>query len=550
MQRTKRRKQFTARLILPVTLAVILAFVLASCGGEDATPTATTAPTPTAMPASTTAPPAATPDDAAGATPAPGPTAAPAPETPVPAATAEPVPTQTSAPAATAPAAAAAPVPPPTAPAAPTVQDPLADYAASVAGGPGAIYAGDFMQLIGPPPHESLMFVPPEQYTQAFQAALFGVAPLGIPGHQFIFTSDYYQELIQKANLLNPTELTSSGEDIEIQRTCIDRNLPTCVLVQAYWAPNLAKRTNGQVKLSVTSFAELGISGADSLTLVGDGTLAMTNIYTGYVAGAFPAIEVKSLWGLGVNAEASYLSQVGMGPDIDRMLSEKTGGGMPINRNWFAGADQWFFSKEPIQSLEDFRGKKVRTHALTITDLIRGLGGEPVPVNQAGHYLALQTGTVDVGTTSALVAVTGKLHEVADYMTGPVSGFGYTNNVINKDVWDKIPADLQQIITEEGAKAELEGLRLAPYQNLLAVQINQALGIQPVPFSEDDIRYIIGVIAPERIIPGWVKRLDYPEKNHEAVRIFNEHMGAYVGLKIEADGSVVRVEITKGPLAN
>ena len=171
-------------------------------------------------------------------------------------------------------------------------------------------------------------------------------------------------------------------------------------------------------------------------------------------------------------------------------------------------------------------------------------------IPQGGHYLALQTGTVDVGTTSALVAVSGKLYEVADYMTGPVSGFGYTNNVVNKDVWDKIPADLQQIIIEEGAMTELEGLRLAPFQNLVAVQINQALGLQPVPFSEDDIRYIIGVIAPERIIPNWLERLGYPEKNQEAVAIFNEHMGAYVGLKVEADGSVVRVEITKGPLAN
>ena len=81
------------------------------------------------------------------------------------------------------------------------------------------------------------MLVPAEQYTQAFQAGLFGVELLRIPGHQFIFTSDYYQELIEKANLLKPTELTSSGESIEIQHACIDRNLPTCVLIQTYWAP-------------------------------------------------------------------------------------------------------------------------------------------------------------------------------------------------------------------------------------------------------------------------------------------------------------------------
>ena len=56
--------------------------------------------------------------------------------------------------------------------------------------------------------------------------------------------------------------------------------------------------------------------------------------------------------------------------------------------------------------------------------------------------------------------------------------------------------------------------------------------------------------GPQRIIPGWLDRLDYPERNHEAVRVFNEHVGAYIGLRIEADGSVARTEITKGPQAD
>ena len=462
MQRTISERGPMVRLLIAIFLAACLAMALAACGDEEAAPTATTAPVPTAVPAATAAPTAAPVSPAAttapAATPAAGPTPVPATAAPVPTPATTLVPTAQP----TAPAAPAAPTAA-SATTAPSDEAMLAEYAVSVANGPGAIYAGDFRQLIGPPPHEGLMFVPEDSYTQAFMAALFGVEAMGIPGHQYIFTSDYYQELLQKANLLNPTELTSSGESIEIQHTCIDRNLPTCVLVQAFWAPNLATRTNGQVKLSVTSFTELGISGADTLSLVSNGVLEMTNIYTGYVAGEFPPIEVKSLWGLGATQETSYFSQVGMGPDVDRMLSEATGGGFPINRNWFAGVDQWFFSKEPIQSLEDFQDKKVRTHSSALTDLIQGLGGEPVLIPPAGHYLAMQTGVVDVGTTGALLAVSSKLHEVAKYMTGPVVGFGYTNNVINKDVWDNIPTDLQQIIIEEGAKAELEGLRLAPY---------------------------------------------------------------------------------------
>ena len=155
-----------------------------------------------------------------------------------------------------------------------------------------------------------------------------------------------------------------------------------------------------------------------------------------------------------------------------------------------------------------------------------------------------------MGTTGALLAVGGRYHEIAGYMAGPIIGFGYTTNVINGDLWGSIPADLRQIIIEEGARTELEALRIAPYHNILAVQANQAAGIQPIPFSEDIIRHIAGVLLPQNIIPDWLERLGYPERNQDAVRIFNEHAGPYVGLRIEEDGTVSPTEITKGPRAN
>ena len=134
-------------------------------------------------------------------------------------------------------------------------------------------------------------------------------------------------------------------------------------------------------------------------------------------------------------------------------------------------------------------------------------------------------------------------------MAGPVIGFGYTNNVINKDVWNAIPADLQQIMIEEGAKAELEGLRLAPYQNIVGIQTNQALGVQPSIFSEEILAHIHGVVLPQHVIPGWLKRLGYPGKGAEAVAIANEKTSAYTGIWINEDGSLKQVPITKGPAA-
>lgn len=426
----------------------------------------------------------------------------------------------------------------------------LQAYANENAHGPGAIYVGDPTQLLGPPPHQSLMFGVPEAiYRQASAAAVLGFEPAGIPDHLFIYNSDYYRDLVDKANLTDPTELTSAGESIKIQHVCIDRNLPTCVMIQTYWAPNLWERTDGQVELSVTSFVELGLAGPDTLSQVADGSLDMVNIFTGYVAGAHPSLEVQSLWGTAGDWETSYSTLADMAPDIDRMLLDITGGSPVINRNWFAGSDQWFFSDEPMRSIDDFEDQQIRTHSASMSDFIRGMGGEPVELSVGELYTALQIGTVDAAVTTLLLGVTGSLYEVADHIAGPVIGFGYTNNVINQDVWDGIPADLQQIIIEEGAKAELEALRLAPFQNFIALELAEELGLEAAPFSDETQEHIQTVVLTEHVIPGWLRRLGYPGSGADAVAIYNEKSAPYTGLMIAPDGSVEQVPITKGPRA-
>ncbi len=536
-------------MIYPKALVLVLlisasTLFLAACGSEAPSPTsvATEVPAPSAtpVPAASTPPPA--PSPTAEPTPVPSTAVPPTPEAAV-AATEEPS-TPVPAPATATPAAQ------PTTPPQPTEQELLANYAAQYAKGPGAIFIDDPAQLIGPPPHDALMFgMPPEQYTFLAGAALAGAPELQIPGHMFIYTSDYYQGLIRKANLTDPTELVSSGEDIEIQHVCLDRNLPPCVLVQAYLAPNIARRTDNQVKISVVSLAELSIAGPDTLQQVSRGTLDMVNIFTGYVAGNLPALEVQSLWGSALDWETSYSTLTLLAEDIDRIVLEATGGSPVLNRNWFAGTDQWFFSNKPLQSLDDYKGVIIRSNSAAMSDFIIGMGAEPFPTSIADMFVALEQGYVDGAAYGALLAVSASLFEVTDYMSGPIVGFGYTNNVINKDVWDPIPADLQQIMIEEGARAELEALRLAPFQNVAAVALNQGLGMQPVPFSPEIQHHIQNVVLPEHVIPGWLERLGFPERNADIVAIFNEKLSPFTGLWIDDDGTISRVEITKGPRA-
>ena len=276
----------------------------------------------------------------------------------------------------------------------------------------------------------------------------------------------------------------------------------------------------------------------------------MVNIFTGYVAGALPALEIQSLWGSAPDWGTSCLTLTALAEDIDRIMLEAIDGSGVFNRNWFAGTDQWFYSSKPLSTVEDYEGLKIRTNSSFMSDFIIGMGGEPFPTSVAGLYVGLEQGYVDAAAYGALLAVSASLNEITDYMAGPIIGFGYTNNVINKDVWSNIPEDLQQIMIEEGAKAELEDLRLAPFQNVAAVAINQALGVQPVPFSPEIYQHIDSVVLPEHIIPGWLRRVGYPERNADIVAIFNEKLSPYYGIWINEDGSIGRVPITKGPRAS
>lgn len=420
----------------------------------------------------------------------------------------------------------------------------LIAYAAENAGGPGAIFVGDINQMVGPAPTKL------DGLLDADLGDLDGTVPLtALEDHLWLYESDYYKSLLEKANLTDPTPLVSSGVSLDVQHVCINRTLLPCKIIEQYWAPNLEARTNGQLTITVSSFPELGLAGPDTLSLVSDGTLAMANIYTGYVAGELPAIEVQSLWGIYPDWETMYFSLTDMHPQLEAMVAEETSGGIIVNHNWYSGNDQFFFSKTPLRSLEDFEGLKTRSHAAALSDWIVGMGAEAQFVAFSEVYTALERGILDAGVTGSTPGHGQRWYEVTEYLNGPLKSLLSTNNIVNADVWEDIPEDLQQIFIEEGAKSEIEQLRLTSIQNVTGVQKNVDAGMELVEFTPELADYSLNVAVKEHVIPGWLNRLGYPGDGDDAVQMFNDHVGPYVGMVINSDGSVGEAPITKGPHA-
>ena len=397
--------------------------------------------------------------------------------------------------------------------------------AAQLAGGPGAIYVGDLNQLVGPVPE------PIADDIGEFD----GVVYEHLEDYLYVFESDYYQEMIEQANLTNPTQPTSTGLELTYQFACINRALTHCKISE-WFAERVEERTNGQLKIEIIGYPELGIAGPDVLELLANGTLSFAELPAAYTAGDLPAMDMKYLWGMYPDNETFYKATTASIPDLDRLIEERTGGGVTIYQLWRVPENEiFFFSKEPIENLEDFDGLKVRSFGGALSDMIDGMGSEAQWVAFTEVYTALERGILDGGVTGANAAYGQRWYEVADYMAGPLPLFTVENATFNYDVWEEIPEDFQQILIEEGAIYELEFFRVTPILSSLGIPKLLDEGMIYTPFNEEIKKHLFEEVALNYVIPQWVNRVGGYDT--EAVQLFNKNVGPVAGIVINPDGS-------------
>ena len=417
----------------------------------------------------------------------------------------------------------------------------LKAVADELAGGPGSIYIGDgnFGRLVGPAPGVS-----EKENTETGEMELDdplgdgnGMVPLAfVEKNRHIFETDYYRSLIEKARLTDPTPLTSSGENFKIQYACINRALLPCVLQTVYFAENIKERTEGQVDFEVSSYPELGLAGSDMIELVQQGTIEFAQIQPAYVGGTWPLIDIIYVWGLWKDFKSEHEANTALLPVLDAGVEEETQGGKLIYHIWYGGNDQYFFSKRGAEK-EDFEGLKTRSHGTTMTDAINGLGGEGQFMAFAEVYTALERGILDAGVTGAHAGHGQRWYEVTDNLIGPFISMPMGFETMNRDTWGRIPADLQAIIIEEGAKMELENLRLAAVWNETGVQVNVDKGMTFIPWSDEMKQFVYEEVALGRVLPNWIVRV-----GPEEIAIWNEHVAPWAKVQIEDDGSLTFIE--------
>jgi TRAP-type C4-dicarboxylate transport system substrate-binding protein len=105
------------------------------------------------------------------------------------------------------------------------------------------------------------------------------------------------------------------------------------------------------------------------------------------------------------------------------------------------------YTRKPISKIEDFKGLKLRVMPLYIP-FIKALGAAPITLPLTEIYTALERGVVD-GFMFLDYGITGfGVQEVVKHKIYPPVFQQETATLINMDVWNKIPKDLQDLLMD------------------------------------------------------------------------------------------------------
>jgi len=152
-----------------------------------------------------------------------------------------------------------------------------------------------------------------------------------------------------------------------------------------------------------------------------------------------------------------------------------------------------------LNSLEDLAGLRIFAGGASVSQTVQRLGGVPTAVPAPELYLAMQRGMLDgaVGAISSIKPY--NLHELVRHMTTNLNlGSFVATYVINEQVWERLPADVQQAMIQAGEETRLHLSRVLDEADAATIQELSAAGLDLYSVSEEELAR-----WTERVRPVW-----------------------------------------------
>ena len=204
--------------------------------------------------------------------------------------------------------------------------------------------------------------------------------------------------------------------------------------------------TDGAVEVTCHAGGTLGISAADITSATSDGVIQLAS--NAFITGAVPIVGLFALPGLFTTEDELAQGLEIAAPYIDDAMREQD----LVYLGAYHYPRQVIFSTEPVASLDDLEGRKIRVSSGEQAEFVTRFGGTPVTLGSPDVAQALQLGTI----TGVMTAASGGARLWTDYLTdnyelGP--NFTVSPVFANADAFDDLSdeqqAEVRAFVAEE-----------------------------------------------------------------------------------------------------
>jgi TRAP-type C4-dicarboxylate transport system substrate-binding protein len=145
----------------------------------------------------------------------------------------------------------------------------------------------------------------------------------------------------------------------------------------------------------------------------------------------------------------------------------------------------FFFSKQPIRKIADFKGMKVRSHA-GYDPFVKALGSVPVHMDIKEIYPGLERGVVQAAPYPLYVSHLG-VHEVTKYVLADDFWPAHTTfSYINLRKWESLAPEAKKVLGEQQIKFEGEMLALAGERKKKEMDVLKSKGMEFISLAPDE----------------------------------------------------------------
>ena len=258
--------------------------------------------------------------------------------------------------------------------------------------------------------------------------------------------------LVALATLL-PTNLASAGAiELKLAYFVGDQHAMSQWLVR--WANNLERDSGGRITVKRFPGSQMGPV-QQHYDFVRTGQADVAWFLHGATPGRFPLTEIVQVPYLVGSAEIG--TKVLNDPELRSKYLDAEHRGVKVLLLLTHQPGNVHTTKKPIRAAEDMKGLRLRFASPTIRDFVAALGGTPVGVLPTEQVEQLQKGTIDgVFIDYGGAGIAFKMGGILKYSTemySYVSSFGVA---MNPDFWNKLPPDLQGLVTKSMTGVEKE----------------------------------------------------------------------------------------------